>query len=790
MATSENVIGVVAQFDISQFVKNQAAYSAALNKANAQTQAFYQTQIALTAKAGQNADTNAQRIIAALDAQSKAHQDNADKVKKSSGEGAKTFSENMAIMGLAIKGVEQITGILIGTFQKTFELGKQGAIINQINASFQHLIGTEAQAADMEHRLSDAVRGTLTGEQLRVAVIKMMTGAEGEFADRVKEAAPALFEMAAAANKLNPTLGGTKTILEAMSQSLEMGTTRSLKRLGIIIDQTKAEEIYAKSIGITAAELDEEQKKVAVLNAALEYHDTLLRQVGGDVSSQVDPYTRLSVAIEETGEKLKKALAPALADAAEVLALLLTAEDKLNAAHAKHNKEIVTTTETYTDYIAEIQRSYTATFQIINAQGELETAYTDSFSGLSQITYQQVALTEAEWESTRATQAATEAIKDYTNKGASMMLVTAGMALTGKALAEAQKGVEDALKAAQKGIQDYADKTADLQIKAGESILSAEKDFQDKSAKTWQDYIQKTSDIIAEGIQARAKIQQTYNDKITSAERDYQRGAEDLNYSHGQRMADIERNYQDTIRNIQQTYQEDSLDAVRNLDAIGLIRAREKRDKDLAAAAQDRDRASSAEQENYGRALYELMRALADKRDEAERSRERELDEQRRTERDKLDAAKRAYNDQQTEAQNAFDARIAAINAQYNQEDIAAQAHYLNQQTLLRQHLEAMRAIMAAYGMGVGGDGGGVHGRAEGGIDIVNTPTQFLAGEAGTEIVYTAPLNRALPSPIMQTISHTGDFSHSINAAINSSVAGLDGRIVAAVVKAISQIIR
>jgi hypothetical protein len=54
----------------------------------------------------------------------------------------------------------------------------------------------------------------------------------------------------------------------------------------------------------------------------------------------------------------------------------------------------------------------------------------------------------------------------------------------------------------------------------------------------------------------------------------------------------------------------------------------------------------------------------------------------------------------------------------------------------------------------------------------------------------TAPLNRALPSPIMQTVSHTGDFSHSIDAAINSSVAGLDGRIMAAVRKAIGEVVR
>ena len=254
MATNENQIGVTAVFDLKEFTANQQKYNAALSQSNKATEDFYKKQNTAVVNSTNVVKQSSASIVASLTG----------------------MVGTIGVLGAAITTISL-------TMKEAFGFGKQGAIINQINASFQHLIGTEAQAAEMERRLSEAVRGTMTGEQLRVSIIKMLTGAEGEFADRVKEAAPALFEMAAAANKLNPTLGGTSVILEAMSQSIEMGTTRSLKRLGIIIDQTKAEKIYADSIGITTAELDEEQKKVAILNAALEYHDTLLRQVGGDV---------------------------------------------------------------------------------------------------------------------------------------------------------------------------------------------------------------------------------------------------------------------------------------------------------------------------------------------------------------------------------------------------------------------------------------------------------------------------------------------------------------------------
>ena len=44
------------------------------------------------------------------------------------------------------------------------------------------------------------------------------------------------------------------------------------------------------------------------------------------------------------------------------------------------------------------------------------------------------------------------------------------------------------------------------QIKSGERLLDAEKDYQDKSASAWQDYISKVSDIVADGIKKRAEI--------------------------------------------------------------------------------------------------------------------------------------------------------------------------------------------------------------------------------------------------------------------------------------------
>lgn len=341
-------------------------------------------------------------------------------------------------------------------------------------------------------------------------------------------------------------------------------------------------------------------------------------------------------------------------------------------------------------------------------------------------------------------------------------------------------------------IVDYNAKIRELTIKSGESILEAEKDYHAKSAEAWSSYMDEVADITAKGISKRAELAREYSDKIASAETDYQRAIEDANYQHDKKLVDIERDYQRTIQSIQQTYQEDSLDAIRNLDAIALIRAKEKRDKDLANAETSRNDANAAEGENYTRQLYEAQRAFEDKRREAEIAYQRGLEEQKRAEAEALQEAKNAYNQQTTDARNAYNEKLRTIQQAYNNENAAASAQYGYSEAAYRDHLQRMQAITAAYGIGAATSTRGtgtLHRRQGGGLDIVSSPTQFLAGEAGPEMVYTAPLNRSVPISTPQIIEHTGDFQHSIDSTIRSSVAGMDGRIVAAVSKVLREVL-
>jgi hypothetical protein len=551
-------------------------------------------------------------------------------------------------------------------------------------------------------------------------------------------------------------IANSRRVVEA-AQAQEKAQTEAVKKT--TTETQKGTEAQTKSVNQYAAGL----RHAAIL-------------VAGSVAAIVLAYKKLGEAAKEFGDK------QAIAEFERLNVAVSALEDTLLAAGLEFNR-----LTGISDFFAGIATTISQSVSI--ATGYL-IYFAKIATGLPEII-------KAGWEGGGLALRAKLAEIAHDAKAAAelafMATVTAPQRSAQTAILEEQE--KEANKQREKTAQnivDYHEKIRDLQIKSGEDILAAEKDFQDKSADAWATYIEKANDIIADGVKKRADLARTLSDAIASAELDYQRGSETASYNHGQKLADIERDYQNTIRNIQQQYSEDSLDAIRNLDAIGLIRAREKRDKDLVAARTGRDQANAAENTNYQRQLFELQRALEDKKREAERAYQRGLEDQQRAESEALRDAKGEYNKQKAAAKTAFDEKLAAIQQAYRNEDAAASAHYAGQEAALTAHLRAMQAIMARYNIGGGtptSGGGGVRGRAMGGLDIVNQATQFVAGEAGPEMVFTAPLNRNVPVSVPQIVNHTGDFSHSIDAAVRSSVSGIDGRIVAAVTKVLREVL-
>lgn len=225
------------------------------------------------------------------------------------------------------KGMLAAQGIAVGVgaiLVKALDFGRAGAVLAQTEESFKSLMKQIGAAPDILEQLSKATHYTVDDDELMAATLRMLTGTSEELSQSLAENAPALMEIAKASNKLNPTLGSTLSLYEAMSTSIKNLTPRGLKQAGIVVDTTSAYEKYAKSIGKTADALTEEEQAQALLNAVLEKGQTIIQQVGGNTESATDRFDRAQVAIGDLKDKIELGLLPVLGDMATGLNLILS----------------------------------------------------------------------------------------------------------------------------------------------------------------------------------------------------------------------------------------------------------------------------------------------------------------------------------------------------------------------------------------------------------------------------------------------------------------------------------
>src|SRR3990167_9307712 len=171
-------------------------------------------------------------------------------------------------------------------------------------------------APDIMNRLREASGGLATDYETQLRVMRLVAGQSDEVARAMANASPTLIEMARSAVKLDPSIKSVDFAMESLSTGIKRQSVRWIDNLNIIVRSGVANEAYAKTIGKNVAELTEEEKQMAYLNAVLEGHDKLMIQVGGDVRSATDRYGELRTNLKETNEKfavlLDKALIPTL----------------------------------------------------------------------------------------------------------------------------------------------------------------------------------------------------------------------------------------------------------------------------------------------------------------------------------------------------------------------------------------------------------------------------------------------------------------------------------------------
>lgn len=188
-------------------------------------------------------------------------------------------------------------------------LGVRGAPLQGIADSFAGLAQQANTTADaMLGNLREASRGTISDIELMSAANTALTGTSGELAKQFGENLPELFRIAAAAAKANGT--DVTTAFNDIVKGIKRGSAPILDNVGIIIDTEKAYADYAASINVAVTALDEQQKKIAVLNAAIEAGQANTAAFGDVQETAAEKISRMNATITNIFDKLAIAVQP------------------------------------------------------------------------------------------------------------------------------------------------------------------------------------------------------------------------------------------------------------------------------------------------------------------------------------------------------------------------------------------------------------------------------------------------------------------------------------------------
>jgi len=197
---------------------------------------------------------------------------------------------------LKVGGVIGILGTALFGIKETMDLVFDAENIKAIEAQFEKLSESAGVYSEtLREGLAQASAGWADETDLMQAANKAMV----QLQTGVKQL-PELLEVARKA----AALSGKDFLetFETINQAVATGNTRQLRHLNIIIDQKKAYEDHAKSIGSTVDQLTLAGRQQAVLNAVLETGKTAFNGINPNIRENQNLWTMLKVTLHEVGE--------------------------------------------------------------------------------------------------------------------------------------------------------------------------------------------------------------------------------------------------------------------------------------------------------------------------------------------------------------------------------------------------------------------------------------------------------------------------------------------------------
>jgi hypothetical protein len=241
-------------------------------------------------------------------------------LEKQAAKTSKNMSGKAGGFGSVLDSAKGLSSSLLGTVGAYAAIGTAAALAGKKLLDFA-IAGEKATATNI--RFTEVARQAgLASEQLSQAIIAQTQGLLDD-EDALETATKAIVSLGAEAAKLPEILQASRAIsrtlgtdfkqtFDNLSQFLETGNAKLLKQYGIVLDLNKAYDAAAKSIGLTSAELTEQQKQVVRLNLALEELPKKFSAGAESVTPLSDAFNRFLVGSLNQLEKLQQGLANVL----------------------------------------------------------------------------------------------------------------------------------------------------------------------------------------------------------------------------------------------------------------------------------------------------------------------------------------------------------------------------------------------------------------------------------------------------------------------------------------------
>lgn len=167
----------------------------------------------------------------------------------------------------SMKAIAGVTGIVTAAVTAlvtaTAKLGERGADVNDVRDTFEHFAGGPDAALASLERLRQGTKETITDFELTKNAAHLLSAGVNLTADDFGTLGSAAFVLQ------NRGLGGTKEMLDLVSDAMVTGRTRALAMALGVVEGTNAEEKYAATLGIKKEQLSDvgkvEAKRIEIM---------------------------------------------------------------------------------------------------------------------------------------------------------------------------------------------------------------------------------------------------------------------------------------------------------------------------------------------------------------------------------------------------------------------------------------------------------------------------------------------------------------------------------------------